>query len=322
MICRSFASWTAAAGLLLGLLLGAASASAQGLAVEDYRPAKPGQTIQGYAGWSHMFDTDIDQNGHFYRNDAAVGLRGKVGITDDLSIDPIFRYELNAYDFGSADPFRWESINQFIVGALLTWKLGDEWALLGGPVFRYAGEKGADFHRSVQGGALFGFMYSASESLKLGLLIGAISGIEESASIVPIPTVDWRFADDFRLNLGLQHLGGRTGLGGEVGWTFMEEWELAAGAQIQNRRYRLDRNGVRSANYNTPLDARDGVGEERSVPVYARITHTPTENASLDIFAGAAFAGDLRVEKKSGNRIASSEYDTAPVIGIRAHVAF
>jgi len=311
MNCRRLSTVGA---VLAGLLLSVTDARAQDVAVEDYRPAEAGQKIQGTAGYGHMFKTDVDQNGRVDRNDVTVGVRGHYAFNDSFSIDPLFRYELNAYNFNSADPFRWENINQFILGALLGWKLDDNWSLLGGPVFRYAGESGADSHRAVQGGGLLGFNYRRDENLQLGLMVGAISGIAEKASIVPIPTVDWRFADDWRLHAGLQYLGGRTGLGGEVGWKFADEWELAAGAQFESRRYRLDNNG--------PAVTRNGVGQETSVPVFGRISFMPTDNGAFEIFAGAALNGQLRVERQSGNRVSTSDYDPAPIAGVRARVVF
>ena len=37
----------------------------------------------------------------------------------------------------------------------------------------------------------------------LGLMIGLFSNIEDGPSLLPVPTVDWQFAEDWNFHLGL-----------------------------------------------------------------------------------------------------------------------
>jgi hypothetical protein len=57
----------------------------------------------------------------------------------------------------------------------------------------------------------------ASPTLSVGLLIGALSQIEDSALVAPIPVINWKFAESWVLRTGAISLGPAPGLGGEVG---------------------------------------------------------------------------------------------------------
>ena len=60
----------------------------------------------------------------------------------------------------------------------------------------------------------------------------------------------------------------------------------------------------------------DGVGQERTVPVFLRVTRSFGEQASLHLFLGALVAGQLRVENSSGDRLQEEDFDPAPFVGL------
>ena len=77
---------------------------------------------------------------------------------------------------------------------LLSWKVADDWAVLGGGLVNSAGEGGADFGDTITAGAVAGFVYHSSPNLQVGAIVGAVSAIEDNAAVVPLPILDWRRA--------------------------------------------------------------------------------------------------------------------------------
>ena len=184
-----------------------------------------------------------------------------------------------------------------------------EWRF--GGMLRMSGEGGAEFSDATQGGGLAGFQYKSSDTLKLGLLVGALSQIEANAAVVALPLVDWQMADNWNLKLGMQDLGGM-GYGPELTWAPSDTWDFGFGASYQKRRYRLDTSGPGKGN----------VGEETAVPVYVRIGYRPSPASLLELTAGAAFGGEIRVGDSGGSKLFKEDYDPAAIIGLRGQIRF
>ncbi len=138
-----------------------------------------------------------------------------------------------------------------------------------------------------------------------------MSQIEDSVALMPIPQLDWRFADRWKLHVGLTNLG-YTGVGPELSYSPAKSWQIALGASYQTRRYRLDDHSGIS----------NGVGEETSAPIFTSLRWHPHPQATLDLFAGVAVAGHVRLENQTGDKVASSDYDPAPILGLRGQFVF
>jgi hypothetical protein len=175
---------------------------------------------------------------------------------------------------------------------------------------RAAGESGAEFDDAITAGGLLGFSYRASDDLTLGLLLGATTQIEDSAALLLVPQVDWRFAERWKLHLGLTRLA-YTGLGPELSYAPSDAWEVALGASYQNRRYRLDDHAG--------ID--DGVGQETTLPVYVRAGWR-YQRLRLDLFGGVAVGGQVTLEDDDGDQVQTSGYDPAPILGLNGQFVF
>lgn len=160
---------------------------------------------------------------------------------------------------------------------------------------------------STTAGAVAGFSYRSSDSLKLGLIVGAFSNIEDSVSLLPIPTVDWDFADDWAFHMGLV-TAVDPGAGIEISYQMGDSMKLGLGASYQNRRFRLDDG--------------DAVGQERSAPIFAIVGWNPTKKISLNLLAGVSVSGQLRLEDDDGDKLAKDDYDPAPFVGLKGQVLF
>ena len=81
----------------------------------------------------------------------------------------------------------------------------------------------------------------------------------------------------------------------------------------ETRRYRLDDGGAAAV---------DGVGEETSIPVFARIGWNPSSSARIELTAGVAFGGEIRYGDHGGSKIFKEDYDPAPMLGLRGQFRF
>jgi hypothetical protein len=278
-------------------------------------------------------ETDLDgRKGDFSRT----GVQATLGHRFELSDKAYFALQGNYigsyYDFSHSagnsannGPYRWEDIHTFSLFGLYGWKAGEKWTWVAGPMFRLSGESGANMSDAVTGGGVVGFNYKASDTLTLGLLLGVVSQIEDSAALLPIPTVNWRFADRWKLDFGVLSTLAHPGIGPDISFRPSDEWEIGFGASFQKRRFRLDdhtNNARRPTSSVAPRTNHDGVGQETSFPIYARARWSPSKTAFLDFYGGIAAGGGVRIEKEHGGKIKSTSYDPAPIFGIRGQLLF
>jgi hypothetical protein len=302
----------ACAAALAALLLPVPGWS-QAVDIEAVAPEPAEQRYSFFTGYDHMFETDVAGGGDVSRDSFAAGAGGRLALGETVDLDTRFIYELNGYDVSNAaSPLAWGNVHQYTLASILAWKLDPKWSLLGGPIFRFAGEGSAAFDNGFSGGGLLGFRFSPSKDLSLGLGIGVVSQIEDDAGIIPIPMLRWHFVEPLTLNVGISQLGGRTGLGPELTWHIAEQFDLGAGIQYQRRRFRLDDHGAN----------RKGVGEDTSAPLYLRLSWNPMPEASLELFTGVVAAGELKLQDRDGNQTYDRGYDATPQLGLRGVYRF
>lgn len=258
--------------------------------------------------YAHLFETDFDDGPVDVERDSLLAIAGhRFALSDSVGLVTQAAYQLSAYDFSGDGGALWDDIHQLTLLMIFDWKLDENWSLFGGGLFRFSAESGADFDESLTGGGLGGFQYTWSENLKTGLLLGAMSQIEDDAAVLPLPLMTWKFAESWKFRLGVSQLGA-VGYGPELSWMASEKWELGFGASYQSRRYRLD--------------TLDQVGEETSLPIYARFGWHPTPSSTIELMAGVAVAGEVRMETKGGSKIFDEDIDPSATISLRGHIRF
>jgi hypothetical protein len=258
--------------------------------------------------YAHLFETDIDGTNMEVERESFLAVAGhRFELSDSVDLLTNASYQLSAYDFSGDAGFLWKDINQVTLMMLFDWELNERWSLLGGGLVRFAGEADADFDDSLTGGGVGGFQYRWNENLQTGLLLGAMSQIEDDAAVVPLPLVNWKFAESWKFHLGVSQLGA-VGYGPELSWMASEDWELALGASYQRRRFRLD--------------VGDLVGEETSMPIYLKLGWHPTPQSALELMAGVAVAGEIRRETARGSKIFDKDTDPTATISLRGHIRF
>ena len=314
--------------IVLLLAISAASvASAESVDIPvDLDPQLKAPPTVATLQYGHQFKADVEDAGtEIARNNAFFGLMHRSKLGEQTSLFTIANYTLHAYDFsGASGPtnyYRWDDVHRLVLGGMVNHALNDRWRLIGGALVRSWGEGGADFTETITGGLFVGFDYQPNEDFSIGLLVGAFSALEESVGILPVPTVRWQVSDRFRLNVGMVSVVD-PGVGAELSWQLTETLSLGTGAAYQTRRFRLgDSNRVTQAAPGTRNDA-SGIGEETELPVFARLRWRPMPRAMVDLMAGVALAGTLRVEDEDGGRIADDSYDPAAFVGLRGQLFF
>lgn len=265
--------------------------------------------------YAHQFETDVDGGrAKFSRNDLNFVAGRRFAVGDDSFLVGTAAYQGSYYDFSRGTPngLRWDDIHRVTLMGGVGWTLGenDDWTLIVLGLARSAGEGGSSFGDTLTGGGALVVDYRWSDTLKTGFILGAITQLEDQASIIPLPTVDWRFADSWLLHFGLVNAAGYPGVGPEVSYRG-EHWSWGFGASWQNRRFRLDKDSGQPSS--------KGIGQETGAPVYTRVGYSPNKNMDFGITAGVTTGGEIRSGRESGKRLSKNDFDPAGLLGFNAN---
>jgi hypothetical protein len=248
----------------------------------------------------------------------------RFSLGEKTSLIALGSYTLQAYNFGgnSTSFYQWDDIHRLVIGGLIGHELNDKWRLIGGGIYRSWGEGGADYGKSITGGFIFGFDYHPDDDFSVGLMVGAFSQLEDGLAIIPIPTMKWKFADNWRWNIGMVSVFD-PGVGTEISWQVSEKVSLGTGITFQTRRFRLS-DTTRAAGQPPRANRTDdgGVGQETEAPVFVTLKWKISPRATIDLLAGVAIGGNVRVESDAGGRIKDDDYDAAPFAGIKGSFMF
>lgn len=289
-------------------------------AQESDRPGVQGKAFKPWSffvrgGALHRFKADIDEGGNFKINRLFIepGVRFLLSPTTSLGFTA--GYGLDDYDFSGGEGFAglrpWGAVNSWRFSMPVRWSPNDKWTIFGFPTLRFAAERGADLSDGATAGALVGASYKVSDTLTIGPGLGVLGQIEDSVSIFPILVIDWKLTEELSLTTG-RGLAATQGPGLVLQWRPSSNWDFGLGARYEKFRFRLDDSGV----------APDGVGEDRSIPVYLSATYQFKETLHLALTGGVDFAGKLRLEDDRGDTIQSTDYDPAPFLGFTFRARF
>jgi hypothetical protein len=260
------------------------------------------------AGALHQFDTSLDDGGDFDidRYYLRLGASRGFGASANAGVSLGYgesRYGFSGGGFGGSEP--WGTIREMRLSLPLSYRPEGNWSYFAIPSLRYEGERGAKRSKSDRWGLLAGAAYRFSDRLSIGPGLGVFSDIEDDTDVFPILLLDWKIRDDLRLETG-RGLAASRGPGLTLRWSPLASWEFSLSARYEKTRFRLDKDG--------PVP--NGVGQDKSVPLAVAASYKPNRQLELSLLAGADFAGNLRLEDADGRRLESSDYDTAPFVGL------
>lgn len=277
-------------------------------------PTGWGAAVTG--GYVHQFDSNIDNGGSFSKNSAIVEAAVRYTFTPDRSAALSVGYGYEHYNFsgttgfGGADP--WTNLQTLRFGAPVIWGVGDDWKIFVISTVRFQGETGADLGDSLSGGGFMGFSYKVNDRLTIGPGFGAITQLEDRPTYFPVLIIDWRISEHWSLSTG-RGIGATLGPGLVLGWKPVENWRFGIGARYDKTRFRLnDSGGV----------APDGVGEDRSQPVFLSAEYSPNRELFVSAVGGAQVGGELKIDDQNGNQLAESDYDVGAFVGVTFGIRF
>jgi hypothetical protein len=258
-------------------------------------------------------NANIDNGGDFDATGVGVRAGTSSGFGTGHRAGVTLHYDYLDYDFSSRTTFGdapWGQVQRFGFSVPLVFGGADGWFYGITPLVEWSRENGADLGESVIYGGILSATKAFAPAQRLGLGLGVFSDIEET-KVIPILVVNWRLNDRWSLVNPLP--AGPAGPAGlELNYRFDNGWDLGLGAAYRSLRFRLSETGP------TP----DGVGVERGVPVFLRLSADFSDQASLFLYAGAIVGGELRVEDSGGNTLREESFDPAPLLGATFRMRF
>ena len=224
-------------------------------------------------------------------------------------------YGQTDYDFSGNPGFEgsapWNRVRDVRFSTPIQYFANKNWTIYAIPTLRFNAESDAALEDGINGGILAGAAYRVNEKLTIGPGLGIFSEIEDSTSFFPLLIIDWKISDTLSLETGGGFAASR-GPGVQLRWRYSPRWQLSLGGRYEKVRFRLD----------DTAPAPDGVGEDKSFPLFAVAEYTVAEDMSLSLVGGAETGASLRLEDSSGRKIYSSDLSTAPFLGATFQIRF
>lgn len=274
-------------------------------------------------GWATTFETggtyqpnaSLDGGGDFgvsrFSFGTSLGYRLRQQDTFAFSVG----YEHHSYDFDGPNALAatapWSTFHNLSLAIPLRLQLNQDWSMIAVPMIRLTAEETGDFDNAVNGGGIVGFSYEVNPRFKIGPGFGVLTQVEDSTSFFPVLVIDWTIAKRWRLQTG-RSFAASQGPGLTISYELNSSWQLVAGGRFERLRFRLSDAGVQP----------EGIGEDRNASVFLGARYTLAGRGSIGVFAGMNFAGELRLENATGNRVAAADYDTVPIVGANLQLRF
>lgn len=250
---------------------------------------------------------DLDRGGDFSMTGAIIrggfnkdlGGGNRVGLT--LNYDYYDYSFSNPVAFGGNAP--WGTVQRYGVSAPMAFNMGNGWTAGFTPSVDWVHENDAKTSDSMIWGAVFSGVKRFDDGNVLGFGLGVFDRIEQTKAF-PFVIVNWKLADRWRLINPLPS--GPLGAAGlELDYLVNSDWTVGFGVTSRRTRFRLSENGP----------VRNGIGEERGVPVFLRATRNFSKQMELHLYGGVVANGKLRVENSTGGLVREDSFDPAPLLG-------
>lgn len=291
--------------LVLALLLGLAPAAsrAEDGSPDGYDLVRPSpvriSVIPSYQG-----KANLDDGGDFNVTRVRMLLNMNLKMADRTLWGLGASHDYEDYDFTGGTGFAggkpWDQVQRTALSGRVAYFADSGFVFLVAPSVMMARETGGGRENALSAGGTLSAARRIRPGFALGVGVGAFSLLERGVAF-PFLFIDWKINDRLRLSNATPP--GPTGPGGlELSCDLDGRWQAAVGVSSRRTRFRLDKEGV----------APDGIGEDRSVPVWGRISWRPGRHLALGLHAGASLNGKLTVEDHGGSQVDSERYGAAP----------
>jgi hypothetical protein len=261
-----------------------------------------------------VLDTSLDGGGDFHWEGFVASGSLSWQLTREFSAGFSLRYGYEHWSFSTPNAFGgaapWTNLNSPRIGLDLSYQAAPDLARSGAPLCVGGPPPGAPPPPGQSYGAVVGLTKAFSPQLVLGLGVGIYRQIDEN-EVFPFVIVNWQIDDKWTVRNSLP-AGPAGGAGIELAYAIDGNWEIAGGGAYREYRFRLRDDG--------PVPG--GIGENRGIPVFARLTRKLGKQGRIDLVAGAIVGGRLEVTNASGSATTSSDYRSAPLGGLTVALAF
>lgn len=299
----------------LSMLFGtAAGTSAQEVAPEQKASPEPKASPLSFtlqARGEYAFDADLDEGDGSVsttRLDEAFGIGYRA--TDRITLGLRLGAEYSFYDFddfetvaGGGNPM--DDAFMYSVTPTIAFKVNDDWTLIGGGIFRWAGESDADTGDAFTGGGLAAANYRVNDRLTIGFGFIVASRLEDGTIFIPALTIDWKIND--RWSLSNEE---KPGLA--LRYEATERLQLAVEAWYTTRDYRLDDDN--------PIPS--GAMEDTSVPLAFSARWKALDKLTIIGRVGTNVYHTFEFRNDDGDEVTDTDVDPGLVLGLEAKVAF
>jgi hypothetical protein len=270
-------------------------------------PARKESTASASIAGIYQSDADLDGGGDVGWSGVILNGDYALQVTPQLAFGFTLRYDYERWTFsspaafGGTDP--WSKLNFLNLGLTLDYAYQDDLRFGVSPVFGWSYETGAGTSNVMDYGAVLSVRKIFSPRLVLGGGVSVFRQIDET-KVFPFLILHWQIDDRWRLANPFR-AGPSGGAGLELAYAIDDNWEIAGGGAYRSYRFRLDDHGI----------APGGVGENRFLPVFARVTRKFGPQTRLDFYAGASTNGRVSTMDTQGTDT-KADYQSAPVLGL------
>ena len=271
---------------------------------------KRGPWVWGVAGGAlHQLETDLkDADGAFSVSRGFAQLSAGYAWNRRNTVSVSVAYGSSDYDFvddatinGNAP---WGRIEDYRLSVPIRFSPVDKADVIVIPSVRSYADAEARRSDGQTGGLIAGMGWKFSDRLTLGPGFGWYSELGGGSTTFPIIVVDWKITDRLSLETG-RGLAASQGPGLTLAYALHQRWSLSAIARYERIRFAVDeKNSVGS------------FGEDRSMPLLLSLNYSPWPMTSASLSLGAELNGRISLEDDNGRRLADSDYETAPLIGL------
>lgn len=293
-------------------LLGLAVAPAARVQAQDL-PVGATVTSTALTGIA-QFDTSLNSGGRFRWNGgiATASLLHQFAV--NIAVGLQVQYEYQSYHFDSPTAFRgispWGNVQQPQIGATFIFAPSEDWTVMVSPSVSWAYESGAETSKALEYGGVVAVMKDFSPTLSVGLGAAVFRQIYETQTF-PFLAIDWQI--DKHWKLSNPFAAGPTGPAGlELSYTFDDNWEAGFGGSYRSYAFRLSRDG--------PVP--DGIGEQRFIPVFLRLSRNFGKQAQVDVYATGLANGRLNVKNQNAQDLVAEDYSFAPALALTLRYRF
>lgn len=307
--CNAFRrglSMVPAVAMAMSLSLGAAHA-------QDL-PVGATVTSTALTGFA-QFDTDLDSGGRFSWSGGIASASLLHQFAPNIAAGISVQYDYQSYRFDSPTAFGgmspWRNVQQPQIGATFIFAPSEDWTIMVAPSVAWAYESGASTTDALEYGAVLAVTKDFSPTLSVGLGAAVFRQIYETQTF-PFLAIDWQIDKNWRLTNPFA--AGPTGPAGlELSYKFDDgTWEAGFGGSYRSYAFRLDENG--------PVP--DGIGEQRFIPVFVRLSRNLGPKAQVDIYATGLANGRLNVKNRNADDIVAEDYSLAPALAVTLRYRF